>query len=172
MLKIVLIIATFINIGCAMPQTQKEANTFFRTSDYVVKKESNLKSVSLKTCESRMREFSKKCLEKKVIYTTQVRAELGATQNAPSSTFRPKIVKSGKSVKLYLQRYAPKLNFVGTPEDGRYEFFAEAVPSKNGTRLFSSRLKVTNNQQISLGNILEDFDSWMKGESKFCPKVN
>ncbi len=160
--------------GClaTLPQNQKEARVWAHSSSDVVKKEYKVPTLTLDAAEAKLRAFSAKCLAKEVTHTSTGTTNGYPSQSSYSSKFIPKVVREPKRVSLFLQRYAPKMNMIGTPKDGRYDFVAEITPSNGGVAVFSARMKVIWNKEVSLGNILEDLEAWMLGKGQFCPEVN
>ena len=61
------------------------------------------------------------------------------------------------------------MNNVSGLKDGRYDFMAELSYSSSGTSVYSARLKTWG--ELTLGNILDDFENWMRDKARACPEV-
>lgn len=163
---IFLIAIPFSMISCAVPQTRGEARAWFRTNSYVVKKEYSIASINLGTAETRLHGFVDKCLRKTATHTAV--GTYGA-RSSYSSTFRPTFEKRKDRLTLYLQRDVQGTNMTGVPKGGAYDFILEIFPNGSGVSVFSARSKSWG--EMTLGNILDDAESWLNNKGQFCPRL-
>lgn len=57
----------------------------------------------------------------------------------------------------------------GVPKGGAYDFILEIFPNGSGVSVFSARSKSWG--EMTLGNILDDAESWLNNKGQFCPRL-
>ena len=155
--------AALVLAGCSTPETLPEFRKWSRSSTYMKPKEYTVRNLSMAAAEERLRAFSHKCMRKEVRSTVGVNSlGYGAAKHTTVSTYNSRVIKEATRVSLVVQR--EDTDSVGYPKGGVYEFLAEVTPSSKGAKVFTSNFSLRMPDRI-----LEDVESWMRGEGQFCP---
>ncbi len=149
----------------SFPQNDKEARPWFKSSSDTVRLEYAIPSLELDAAEQKLRAFTDKCLMKSITHTTVGNGH----RSGYSTTLKPRFIKGKAGVTLIVQRDVKEMNYIGVPESGRYDLMVEISSGPKGVQVFSSRIRQWGD--LSLGNVLEDLETWIKGADQFCPKV-
>ncbi len=161
------ILALFIllggfTVGCTGPMTLPEFRSWTRTSSYMKPKEYTVEGLTMVTAEQKLKAFANKCMKKQVVSKTGVRGAYGTSYHTSVSTYNPHFLKEPNLLSFYIQR--EDTDSVVYPDGGVYEFLAEVRPSPKGVRVFSSNFSLRMPDRI-----LEDVESWLRGDGQFCP---
>lgn len=148
--------------GCSAPKSVSEFRSWSRSSSYMKTKEYLLEKSTLASVEKKFRAFSSKCFQKELISKVGITGSYGTSSHTTISRYNPRIIQEPNRISLVIQR--EDSDSVGYPDGGVYEFLAEAAPAAKGVQVFTSTFSMRMPDRI-----LNDMESWLKGEGKFCP---